>query len=68
MLMIQFKNMINYVKKNGFLWGVTKVTPKTDDNCFSFNYQFCQAIDLTNDDDVAELCDPTVKVAEWNFN
>lgn len=48
-------------EENGFLWGVTKVTPKTDDNCFRSNYQFCQAIDLTNDDDVAELCDPTVK-------
>ncbi len=48
-------------EENGFLWGVTKVTPKTDDNCFRSNYQFCQAIDLTNNDDVAELCDPTVK-------
>ena len=48
-------------KENGMMWGVTKVTPKYDDNCFRSNYQFCQAIDLMNDDDVAELCDPTVK-------
>ncbi len=47
-------------EENGFFWGVTKVAPKTDDNCFRSNYQFCQAIDLTRDEDVAELCQPTV--------
>lgn len=48
--------------ENGITWGVTKVTPKYDDNCFRSNYQFCQAIDLMHDEDVAELCNPTV---EW---
>ena len=46
---------------NGILWGVTKVTPKEDDTYFRSNYQFCQAIDLRKDEDVAELCQPTVK-------
>lgn len=49
-------------KENGILWGVTKVTPKEDDTYFRSNYQFCQAIDLRKDEDVAELCQPTV---EW---
>ena len=47
-------------EKNGVLWGVTKVTPKIDDCHFRSNYQFCQAIDLLNDDDVSELCNPTI--------
>ena len=47
-------------EKNHFLWGVTKLTPKYDDNFFRSNYQFCQAIDLRKDEDVAELCQPTV--------
>lgn len=46
--------------ENGILWGVTKVTPKQDNMYFRSNYQFCQAIDLTSDNDVAELCQPTV--------
>lgn len=49
-------------KENGILWGVTKVTPKEDDTYFRSNYQFCQAIDLRKDEDVSELCQPTV---EW---
>lgn len=52
-------------EENGIFWGVTKVTPKIDDCHFRSNYQFCQAIDLMNDDDVAELCQPTV---EWLSN
>lgn len=52
-------------EENGIFWGVTKVTPKVDDCHFRSNYQFCQAIDLMNDDDVAELCQPTV---EWLSN
>lgn len=49
-------------EENGILWGITKVTPKNDNTYFRSNYQFCQAIDLRNMDDVAELCQPTV---EW---
>ena len=33
-------------EENGIFWGVTKVTPKTDDCHFRSNYQFCQAIEL----------------------
>ena len=47
-------------KENHFLWGVTKLTPKYDDNFFRSNYQFCQAIDLRKEEDVEELCQPTV--------
>ena len=46
--------------ENHFLWGVTKLTPKYDDNFFRSNYQFCQAIDLRKEEDVEELCQPTV--------
>ncbi len=49
-------------EENGILWGVTKVTPKEDDTYFRSNYQFCQAIDLRKEEDIAELCQPTV---EW---
>lgn len=52
-------------EENGFFWGVTKVTPKSDDSYFRSNYQFCQAIDLSDDNDVAELCNPTI---EWLNN
>ncbi len=48
--------------ENHFLWGVTKVTPKTDDTYFRSNYQFVQALDLRNDEDIETLCSPTV---EW---
>lgn len=47
-------------EENHFLWGVTKLTPKYDDNFFRSNYQFCQAIDLRKDEDVEALCQPTV--------
>lgn len=47
-------------EENGFLWGITKVTPKQDDTHFRSNYQFCQAIDLRRDEDIAELCQPTI--------
>lgn len=60
-----YEKMDDYYRlcdENGILWGVTKVTPKEDDTYFRSNYQFCQAIDLRKDEDVAELCQPTV---EW---
>lgn len=47
-------------EENGILWGVTKATPKKDNNYFRSNYQFCQALSLTDDEDIAELCQPTV--------
>ena len=40
-------------------WGISRVSPKNDDNFFLTNYQFCQVLDL-KDDDVKELCTPTV--------
>lgn len=60
-----YESMDDYYRlcdENGILWGITKVTPKNDNTYFRSNYQFCQAIDLRNMDDVAELCQPTV---EW---
>lgn len=60
-----YESMNDYYRlceENGILWGITKVTPKNDNTYFRSNYQFCQAIDLRNMDDVAELCQPTV---EW---
>lgn len=60
-----YESMEDYYRlcnENEILWGVTKVTPKQDDTYFRSNYQFCQAIDLRKDEDVAELCQPTV---EW---
>lgn len=47
-------------EENGILWGVTRVTPKKDDLYFRSNYQFCQAIDIRKDEDIAELCQPTI--------
>lgn len=51
--------------ENNFRWGITKITPKQDDTYFRSNYQFCQAIDLTRDEDIAELCQPTI---DWLSN
>ena len=45
---------------NHFLWGVTKVTPKFDDTYFRSNYQFVQALDLRDENNIAELCQPTI--------
>lgn len=46
--------------ENNFSWGITRITPKQDDTYFRSNYQFCQAIDLTRQEDIEELCQPTI--------
>lgn len=40
-------------------WGIARVSPKTDDNYVTSNYQFLQVLDL-EDEDVKELCKDTV--------
>lgn len=46
-------------KKNGIIWGVTKVTPKYDTDYFRSNYQFNQVLNL-KDEDIQPLCQPTI--------
>lgn len=46
-------------KENGIIWGVTKVSPKTDTNYFRSNYQFNQVLNL-RDEDIQPLCQPTI--------
>lgn len=45
--------------KNGIYWGISKVTPKQDGDSFRSNYQFCQVLNL-NDNDIKNLCSPTI--------
>ena len=45
--------------KNFNYWGVSRVAPKKDDDYVTTNYQFCQVLDL-QDEDVEELCSETV--------
>lgn len=45
--------------ENEIYWGVSRVTPKYDDEYFRSNYQFCQVLDL-KDEDIPELCNDTV--------
>lgn len=51
----------NEVKKSGFSWGISKISPKaTDEKKYMFtNYQFLQVLDL-NDNDIKSICKPTV--------
>lgn len=46
--------------KNLNYWGISRVSPKQDDNFFTTNYQFLQVLDL-EEDDIKELCEPTIK-------
>lgn len=45
--------------KNKNYWGISRVSPKTDDDYMFTNYQFLQVLDL-DDEDVKELCKPTI--------
>lgn len=45
--------------KNGYSFSVTKVTPKVLENKRRLNYQFIQALNLS-DDDIEKLIEPTV--------
>ena len=46
--------------KNLNYWGISRVSPKNDDNFFTTNYQFLQVLDL-EEEDIEELCEPTIK-------
>lgn len=46
--------------KNLNYWGISRVSPKNDDNFFYTNYQFVQVLDL-DEDSIKELCEPTIK-------
>ena len=46
--------------KNLNYWGISRVSPKYDDNFFTTNYQFLQVLDL-KEEDIKELCEPTIK-------
>ncbi len=50
----------NSCKENGLNWGIFKTTPKIDEQDLSrrLNYQFIQALNLTQDD-IIKLCEPT---------
>lgn len=45
--------------KNGYEFAVTKTTPQELENVRDTNYQFLQSYDF-NDDEIKELCQPTV--------
>lgn len=45
--------------KNFNYWGVSRVSPKKDDDYVTTNYQFCQVLDL-KEKDIEELCSETV--------
>lgn len=46
--------------KNLNYWGISRVSPKQDDNFFTTNYQFLQVLDL-EEEDIKQLCEPTIK-------
>lgn len=47
--------------KNLNYWGISRVSPKNDDDYMFTNYQFLQVLNL-EDEDIEELCKPT---KEW---
>ena len=48
-----------YCKKYFNYWGVSRVSPKQDDDYITTNYQFCQVLNMEYDD-VVNLCSDTV--------
>jgi len=46
-------------RENNLSWGVTRVAPKKENDVVNLNYQFCQILDL-NDEQVSKLCQQTV--------
>lgn len=47
-------------KENGYTFSVTKISPHVLDDVREVNYQYLQSYDFT-DEDIEELCAPTVK-------
>ena len=61
-----FENHDQYVDnchKNHLYWGVSRFSPKAGKDYVFSNYQFLQVEDFT-DDEIAELCKPTVDFLE----
>lgn len=57
-----YDSIEDYDKKcieNNINWGVSKVTPKQDGDSFRSNYQFCQVLNLDNND-IELLCTPNI--------
>lgn len=54
------ENHARAMEKYGLRWGVTRIGAPEKKNYMRTNYQFVQVLDL-NDDDIVELCEPTVK-------
>lgn len=57
-----YKNIDDYVesyRKNGYVFSVTKIASQKLEEQREINYQYLQSYKL-NDDDIKELCDPTI--------
>lgn len=46
-------------EKYGNYWGISRVSPKNDDDYVTTNYQFLQVLDM-NEDDVEQICETTL--------
>lgn len=58
-----YKSIDDYIrayKDNGYTFSVTKISPRELDDYRETNYQYLQSYDFS-DDDIEELCAPTVK-------
>ena len=53
-------------RKNGYGFAVTKVSPEKLDDYRELNYQYLQSYDF-DDNDIKELCEPTVKYLKDSF-
>lgn len=51
------------MQENHLLWGINKSNNKVDDYIKALNYQYLQALQLSNDD-IGELCKPTEEFLE----
>jgi hypothetical protein len=56
-------DFIRKCKNNNLGWGVSRATPKRENNHTNLNYQFVQVLDLDNQQ-IEDLCQPTVDYFE----
>lgn len=64
-----YKSIDEYVEqyhKNGYCFSVTKISPDVLDDQRELNYQYLQSYDF-DDEDIRELCAPTVKYLKDSF-
>jgi len=52
----QFENECD---KSGLCWGISRISPKKENDVMRTNYQFLQVLNLS-DNDIVELCQPTI--------